>query len=708
MKVAKSKENPKRKNLKTQKFNHIEKRFNFKSLLVKMIAVFTLLIVIPLFLVGVVSISSSTNLLIGQMKSNIISSTSQTTKYFDIMLKTVDNFSIQLTNDLDIQNFNNKSLLNSGDENTNRTNIKNKLMNLTGTNRYLSSIAVVRSDHEVISVSTSQLDFSSSSINAEELIKEDWYNAMIQNMSKSIWINNYNIGDADEIESTSAVLAKMTPSPIGNNMYDFILIKLNLNEIINHLKQVKLGAGDLTYAITPTGNVISPKGEQENTDIESSDLIKGINNKVSKKPIGSFEMNYDGRMHIISYEKSESSGWTFFTLVPKEEVISKANQLTWKILLLGIVFVSLAIIIGIMFSLNINNSLTQLKLAMADAEKGVLSTKVKNNRKDEIGVVIKSFNSMVWNIRTLIVQSKEIMSKVNDVSVNLKNISNESFVASSSINSAVDEIANLTIGQTSELDKCVDATTELATKINEVVDNTIIMQDASKIVNTLTNNGISVIKELNTKTFESNQISNAVIKNINDLNNDVKNIKNILNVLNGISEETTLLSFNASIEAARAGDNGRGFAVVAGEIRKLAETSGDSTKEIEILIENIIDNVANSINLARKTEEAMLNQTQIVSEAGELFSKINNTINQLIENIQMIAKLVNDIDDNKKQVVVSIKNMFDVSEQNTAFTQQVNGLTQEQLASIEEMVEMGNNLHVLSGDLMQSMEKFKE
>lgn len=243
--------------------------------------------------------------------------------------------------------------------------------------------------------------------------------------------------------------------------------------------------------------------------------------------------------------------------------------------------------------------------------------------------------------------------------------------------------------------------------INEVVESTKNMSNASKNVEALTDNGISVINELNNKTYESNKITNEVIDNIKNLNSNVEKINNILVILKGISSQTTLLSLNASIEAARAGEYGRGFSVVADEIRKLAEKSGVSTKDIQKIIKQILDSVNESIKLAEKTEQAMINQTEIVNKAGDLFSTINITTKNLIEDINKICIQVNGMDTNKNQVVKSIENMFSSSEEHSASAREVSALTQTQLASIEELVDMGSKLNKLSEELNSSMARFK-
>lgn len=684
------------------------KNLKIKSLLIKMILVFLSLIIIPLLIVGLISISSSSNLLIGQMKSNIVSSTKETSKYFDLMFKTVDNFSIQLNSDSDVQNFfDDKLLLDKSKDTENRTNIKSKLMSLAGTNKFISAVTLVRSDYEVITEGTSASDFSSSSINEEDLLKEKWYKDITQNSNMPIWINNHDIQNSAKDNSYCAALAKAKRSVLGNDKYDFVLIDLKTEEIVNHLASIKIGANDLTYAITPEGKVISPKGDNEVKDIEKTELIKSVMSKSNANAADSYEIKLNTKDFIVSYMKSDYSKWTILTLVPKLEVVSKSNQLKYKLILIGIIFSIIAAAIGTLFSLNINKSMKELVSAMSGAEKGDLSFNMKETRSDEIGMVIKSFNSMISNIKTLIVHSKDTANSVNNAAISLSSISDNSFNAATLMSQSMEEIAVVTDEQTKELDKCVEATSCLAKTINDVVENTKIMQEESRSVEELTNHGINVIGELNSKTFESNKITSEVVKNINSLNSYVDNINNIVEMLKGISKQTALLSLNASIEASRAGKYGKGFSVVADEIRKLAEKSGISTKDIQIITEQILKSVHESIKLAERTEQAMMNQNQIVNEAGELFSKINATTKHLIEDINNVYILVHEMDLNKNQVFKSIENISAASEENASSAREVSSLTQNQLSSVQELVEMGNQLNELSERLTNLMSKFK-
>jgi methyl-accepting chemotaxis protein len=674
-----------------------------------MVTTFFLIIVIPLTIVGIMAISSASNSLTGQMKSNITASTAQTAKYFDLMLKTADNVTIQLNSDLQVQNFLNDTLKSDGyEDSTNRNNVKLKLMSVLGTNTFTNTVTLIRADGDTITASTTANDFSASTTNVDDLLKQNWYSNIIKVNNTTVWINNHDIKNTEITENSYCVtLAKAVRSQLGENKFDTILIDFKTEEFVKNLASINIGVKDFTYAITPEGKVVSPKGDTEVKDIANTQFIKSVINKSKLKPSDTYEVESERKNYIVSYIKSDYSQWMYVTLVPKAEILAESNELRTKITLLGIFFATGAVILGIWFSMSMIADMKKLMVAMEGAEKGDLSVSAIGNRNDEIGVLVYSFNSMVSKIKSLVIQSKEVAIDVSSSSITLKSISAESYKESARISQTISEVAQAALGQAEEFEKCVNATSTLAEIINNVVDSTKVMDNASKNVEELTFNGIKVINELNVKTVETNKITSQVVTKINDLNNDVENINKIIVMLNGISSQTSLLSLNASIEAARAGEFGKGFSVVAEEIRKLAEKSGSSNKEIQKLIEQILSSVKQSTDMVGQAEIAMLDHTRTIEEAGKLFSEINNSTKILIKNINNISAEVNGMGSSKNQVVESIENMSAASEQSAASAEEVSRYTQNQVTSINELVEMGTQLSDLSERLINTMEKFK-
>ena len=217
---------------------------------------------------------------------------------------------------------------------------------------------------------------------------------------------------------------------------------------------------------------------------------------------------------------------------------------------------------------------------------------------------------------------------------------------------------------------------------------------------------MTTIDNLNHKTAQTNEITASVVREISQLNQYVKNINVITHVLRSIADQTNLLALNAAIEAARAGDAGKGFAVVADEIRKLAEQSNNHTREIQKHIEDVFKQAQSSTQLVGRAEASIREQSEMVTQTAEAFSRINATTAALVENINKVGKMITDMDLNKEMVLSSMENISAVSEQVSASTQEVSASTQEQLASIEQLDDMSKKLSELAANLIKQMEKF--
>jgi methyl-accepting chemotaxis protein len=218
--------------------------------------------------------------------------------------------------------------------------------------------------------------------------------------------------------------------------------------------------------------------------------------------------------------------------------------------------------------------------------------------------------------------------------------------------------------------------------------------------------GLSTVENLNRKAAQTNEITSDVVKEIGQLNQYVKNINVITQVLSSIADQTNLLALNAAIEAARAGEAGKGFAVVADEIRKLAEQSNNHTKDIQKHIGDIFKQAQHSTELVHKAETSIREQSEMVTQTADAFSRINSTTEVLTRNIGEVGKMITDMDAYKEKVLTSMESISAVSEQVSASTQEVSASTQEQLASIEQLDDMAKKLNELAQNLISQMKRF--
>ncbi|MBU3187425.1 methyl-accepting chemotaxis protein [Clostridium estertheticum] len=233
------------------------------------------------------------------------------------------------------------------------------------------------------------------------------------------------------------------------------------------------------------------------------------------------------------------------------------------------------------------------------------------------------------------------------------------------------------------------------------------MNKISKATKELSSEGLIMIDTLIEKSNKTKLATTEVTNVVQNMNESTKQINTISETLGSITAQTNLLSLNASIESARAGESGRGFSVVANEIKKLAEQSKTSTEEKKLIIASIQKKSDVAVTAIKATETIVNEQEIAVSQTQKIFNEILKSIETMFTKVEEIKLSITIVNEKKQSTIVEIESISTISEQTAAASEEVTASTEEITSAMEEFTKYSGDLRVLVGKLETELSKFK-
>lgn len=463
-----------------------------------------------------------------------------------------------------------------------------------------------------------------------------------------------------------------------------------MNDIVKH---ISVGQGSYAYILDENNNVIAHKNEKYIMNDKYKEMIpKDIKNCISSQN-GSMTCSYGGDKYICGYSKiDKTANWRVVIASPESAYNSDILRFVKKLVISDIIALIVAIIVALIIARVISRPIVRVKNLLSALAQGDLSVQLNDTKnKDELGILQNSAVSLNRMLSDMLTQSGDVLSKMaaydltsedmreypgkfnelaasinsikailSNMILNIQNSSVNVDGGSKQLAEAASMLSEGTMAQASSLQKLVTDVENVAQNINAKSDKTI-------FVNESLGNLDSEIKDGNQKMQE---LSN-VVRTVEEMSED---IKKIVNTIDGIAFQTNILALNASVEAARAGESGRGFAVVAQEIGTLATKSSDASKKTAELIEKCIKGIESAKEYADITSDSL---AKIVSDSNN----IANAFDEMSKANEIQAKNANDIRN-------EIENISQVVQSNTATAQQTAASTEvlsEQAAALKDM-----------------------
>ena len=536
-------------------------------------------------------------------------------------------------------------------------------------------------------------------------IYKDYKNEMLgySDNGKKIpeWVDYHNtLDDTLGLKQSDYIMAYQTTPQSGKG---FIVIDVKASAIQQFLDSLDMGDGSIIGFVTQSGReIISEKlpDGQESTRADGETVFYGqdfFNNLEDQQTTK--EVSINGKSYLFFYSRMERTNAAVCALVPMEIVNGQADDIRNVTIAVVLIACVVAVLIGIIISTGIQKNMKRISGRLEEVAEGNLTTKVSVKGHDEFNNLAVVANHMINNNKKLVQKVSGATDTLESSAQEVRQASNVMKDYSVNIIQAIDEINDGITKQSEHAEECVRKTDTLSEEIQNVSSIAGQVEGLVSEAENMINHGMQMVQTLGERATKTTDVTIKVETSIEELKKESEIINEFVETITDISEQTNLLSLNASIEAARAGEAGRGFAVVAEEIRKLADHSAEAAGEIQNNVTHITDQTVNSVENAKQARDMVALQTEAVQEVVGVFDDMNQCMQKLFDALKEIVSSTEQADKEREDTLAAVKNISDI----IAETAEGTKLVQSVAAKLQENVDTMNQTAQSLGDNMNDL-----
>jgi len=511
-------------------------------------------------------------------------------------------------------------------------------------------------------------------------------------------------------------------STVKNTMYDMIdtsskivsnaingegVDDLTYDGYAQRLSDVKLEGMDSSYVyvVRKDGTMIyHPTKDKVGKPVENA-VVRGVVGQLQKGNVPDTtvtEYDFNGVTKYAAYTVIDNQNIIVIT-ADESDALAGISNVTKAAVGIVVGIELLAIILSFILGRRLMKPLVQVSEVIEDVANGNINADFSHVKEsnDEIGLIVVKMKQLTQSLSDIVGKIQKSSDSMAANSQELNTTSGQTLAANDEISHAVEEVAEGSTGMATSISAINDNLGEMSSEaqvidesVTDIKTQTATVQDSSRHMN-------EKMLSMQDSSHKMDDGITAIAQRIDKVNQTVDKVSNIISVIEEISGETNLLSLNASIEAARAGDAGKGFAVVAQEIRVLSDNTNKELENIKQIIAALVDECKYCVQASNTIVEDNAKQKDEIESVLTEFTILDEQIQKTAEKANDIQDLVSKMVQLNDEIMTSSNSLTDVSSANAAATEEMN-------ANIEELNAMMHGVANMAGEMNSQSDGLKE